>query len=343
MRNLMKTMIAFFAVILIGLAAILTYALVRGDDTLPILGNIGDQFTGRELVNTQNISLDGISGISIKGNSCDVIFLQSESDEMIIKEYVSSRNKKESFVTASVEGKTLNLKANKNDRTFFVLGSNYRYFEVYLPESFAGALDVDTNSGDISADTDLMLTEMKISSSSGYVNLQKVTADTISIETSSGDVNADALYGEKDIFTRSGYVKVKEGSGDAKMDASSGDITVGNHSGHLDIKTSSGYVKAEGLRGSASVNTSSGDVRLEFIEATGDLEVTASSGYIICDLPEDLSFDFQAETNSGEIITNFDDSLGFNKKGTEASGTVGETADISVKVKTSSGDIKFHN
>ena len=380
MRNVMKGMIVFFSVVMTALIAILVFALVRSDEAFEFLGNAENQITGKELVNTENISMNGMKEINIDANSCDVIFIQSDSDEMVIKEYVSNGNKKEPFLTTTVNDDTVvKLKAAKNRRSFFIFGSNRRFIEVYLPESYQGAVVLETSSGDISSEIDLSLSEFRVNTSSGYLSLEKVAAAGISINTSSGDLYAEGLYGKVKFETQSGYVKVeevegnaqyssssgdlaidrhigdltfntssgysymKEIEGDAEFSSSSGDISVDTLTGDLKIDTSSGYVKVETLRGAADVNTSSGDIKLKFAVVTGDIMFTTTSGYISCILPSDASFDFEADTNSGEIYTNFDNELNFNRKGSEANGTIGSSPQFSVRVQTSSGDIKFGN
>ena len=380
MRNVMKGMIVFFSVVMAALIAILVFALVRSDEAFVFLGNIDNRVTGKELVNTENISMNGIKEINIDANSCDVIFMQSDRDEMIIKEYVSEGNKKKPFLTTTVSGDTVvNLKASKNKSSFSIFGSNRRFFEVYLPESYQGAVVLETSSGDISSEIDLSLSEFQVNTSSGYLSLEKVAAAGISINTSSGDLYAEGLYGKVKFETQSGYVKVeevegnaqyssssgdlaidrhigdltfntssgysymKEIEGDAEFNSSSGDISVDMLTGDLKVNTSSGYVVVERLRGAADVNASSGDIQLEFPVVTGDIKLTANSGYISCKLPSDASFDFEADTNSGEIYTNFDNELNFNSKGSEANGTIGSSPQFSVRVQTSSGDIKFGN
>ncbi|MGL6200314.1 MAG: DUF4097 family beta strand repeat-containing protein [Lachnospiraceae bacterium] len=374
MKNIMKGMIIFFSVLLVGLIGILTFALVTGSDRLPLIGSISEGFYEPKLINTETVSLEDISAIDIDNSSYDIIFKRGESEEIVIKEYGKSKDK--TFVTAEKSGKTLNIKSNKNiGRTWFVIVSTYRYYEVYLPESYNGSMDVETSSGDIYAETNLTFSDFKVDSTSGYVELLKLSAANIDIQTSSGDVEADYLDGDSkisctsgyvevgdiagnakietssgdidagqvkgtvEISSQSGYVDVAESGGDTKIETNSGDVNIKNITGKLSITTSSGYVEADDIAGGGTIDTNSGDVNIEFTALTDDLDIQTSSGYVSCEIPQNTEFQFEANTSSGYIDTDFDKQLSFNKKGNQASGLIGDDADYKVTIKTSSGDI----
>jgi len=376
MKNIIKGLIIFFAILLVGLIGLMTYALVKGSDELPLLGNSFYGWTEAELINTQNVEVDDISSIDISNSSRDIIFKRGDSDHMVIREY-SSKSKDKSFVSISQSSNILKLKSDKNSgRSWFVLRSNYQYYEVYLPTSYQGSMNIKTSSGDIYSETDLILSDYSLSSSSGYVDLQSLTAEKINIATSSGDIDAQYLEGETELSCQSGYVEVGEIKGDikittssgdvntgrvdgtvniktssgyadveegsdTKIETSSGDITISNVNGRLDIKSSSGYVEAENITGGGSVYTTSGDINLEFAELTEDLQIDASSGYVYCDIPKEANFQLQVDTSSGDINTDFDETLSYNKKGNHVSGLIGSAADSNINISTTSGDVSL--
>lgn len=344
MKNLIKGLIVFFSILLISLVLLMTYALVRGEDRLPMFGDLSDRFLERRLINTQTVVLDDISDIDINSYSCDVFFLKSDSEEMVIKEYTSNRSVKSSFITVRKDGSTLNIGAEKrSSHSWVVFGSNYRYIEVYLPGNYQDSINVDTTSGDVLVRTDLKLTNSSFVTSSGYVKLDELAAENISIRTSSGDIFVEKLSGEKKISSKSGFVSISGGDGSTKISTSSGDVMLEDIGGSIEINTSSGFVKGEQLTGPAKIRTSSGDVFLTLSELNGNLDIECSSGDVSCRLPEDAKFEFKAKTSSGEVITNFDRDLSFNRKGTQVHGTIGDSADTSVTIYTTSGDIKCSN
>lgn len=380
MKNIMKGLIILFSVLLLGLIGIMTYALVRGTEQLPVIGEASNYFTETKLINTQQIAMKDIQNIEITNRNCDVFFQSGDTNEMVIKEYVGNKAIQKPFVNVEENSDTLRIKANdERGRTWFVFGNNYRYFEIYLPQDYSGAMDIKASSGDIFGENDLKLADFTLNATSGYVELQSVKAKNIFIKTSSGDVDAVNLEGAIEISTQSGYVELVECVGDTQIATSSGDVTVKNQTGNfevgtssgyvevqeiigdtliatssgdvdiskmtgnLDISTTSGYVEAGQIEGGSKVETSSGDVDLNFTDLTDSLSIKTTSGYVSCILPEDINFQFQANTTSGEIMTDFDDTLSFDRKAERATGVVGtkENPDIEVQVNTSSGDIDF--
>lgn len=343
MKNILKGMIAFFSILLVSLVGLMIYALVGGSSELPLLGGAANQFGAQSLINTQTIAAGDISDIFIKNYSSDMVFKKSDSRDIVIKEYVSNRSAKALFVTVNQEGSSLNIYSDKkNSNSWFVFGSSHRYFEIYLPESYQGTLKLDTSSGDVYAETDLEFTTCSVSSSSGYLKFEKLTAENSTVKTASGDINVKEMSGEKKLSTASGNIVIDRSTGDAEISTSSGDIKLDEAKGKLDISTSSGYVQVKQLTGSTKARSTSGDIILNVEELTGDLEFDTSSGGVFCKLPKDTGFHFQASTSSGNIRTDFDNALSFNEKASQAEGAIGDMSDYFVKVRTTSGDIRFY-
>lgn len=341
-KTAIKGMIIFFSLLLAGLVSLLSYGLVKGTGELSAPGN-GNWFSGAVLVNTQTFTLEDITDISVNNYSSDIFFLPSDDETLVIKEYVSSRTRQNPFVTINRDGSRLRLESDKyNTDSWLVFGNNYRCIEIYLPASYQNAVDIQTGSGDIFADMDLVFTDCLITGSSSDINLSKLTAETISITTASGDLIARQLGGEKKIATQSGTVTISGGSGNIEISTSSGDIRLEALTGDLSVSTSSGDLWVSDLTGSARARSSSGDMKIHFQSITGNLDVESSSGTVYCELPKDAGFRFRADTGSGDIRTYFDDSLSFDRKGTQVEGEIGGPSDLQVTVKTSSGDIKFN-
>ena len=87
------------------------------------------------------------------------------------------------------------------------------------------------------------------------------------------------------------------------------------------------------------MHTISGEVRVGLIGIQGNLSVTTTSGDVFLQLPSKAEFAFDFDSASGECETFFDEALSFNKKGTSASGVYGNSADMEVKISTTSGDV----
>ena len=342
MKSMIKGMIVFFSVLLISLIALMIYALVGGTDELPMFGGLINGFDRGRLINTQEVDLKDITDISIKTSSSDVYFMASDSEELVIKEYTGNKTVKNSFVTSNKTGSELNIKSDdKVFRSWIVFGSNYGYIEIFIPESYHGSLNIDTDSGDIYTDVNFELDDYVINTSSGDVNVEEIYAETILIKTSSGDVCAEVLSGQGKIATQSGEVNILSGTSDMEISTSSGDVQLDDGNGSIKVDTQSGDVTMRNLMGGAKVKTSSGEIYLSVDQLKSGLDLKSESGDISCHLAQDEQFQFQADTISGDIVTYFDEQLSFNRQGTRAEGTIGDTTDCLITIKTSSGDIDF--
>lgn len=376
MKNVMKGMIIFFTAVMLLLIGFMIFVLIRGRDSMPFLSSSFSE----KLIRTQNKSLSGVKEINIKGENCDVFFKQSDSSEIVIKEY-GTKQYKNAYLKIDVNNGTLNIEAERDfSRSWLVFGNRYRYFEVYLPQEYKRQMAVETSSGDINAKMDLELSDfsaqassgyaylsgikaktvslyansgdinvknaiicekLDVNTSSGYIKFDTVKADEIILASNSGDINAKVLDGMKQIKSSSGYINVKSSINDMDCYSSSGDISVREHSGKMNVESTSGYIDIYDINGSGSAQTSSGDITLKFADLKDNINIDTTSGYVECSLPADETFEFSGNTNSGELNTYFDDMISFNKNGNKAKGMVGENTSYKVEVNTSSGDIEL--
>ncbi len=339
MKKLMTTLIAVFAILAVGLVFLLVFAITQGSD--------GSSFahSSANLVNTQSISLDDIDAISISYQSDDVVFLESDTDELILKEYMNFTPDSNELASIAKTEHELTIKCGQQrSRSYsgiFFSISNCRA-EIYLPASYIKKLTVSTSSGDIHSDLTLKLSEFAASSTSGDIRVNEVYADLISSSASSGDITIQTAEGNRKLSATSGDIKVLSGNGNSNFSTSSGDIKIANTSGNLDVNTSSGDINIIDSVGGGKLVSSSGGISLELTDMTENLDINASSGDIRVSIPGATNFDFSAATSSGDIRTFFDDMLSYNKKGNEASGTVGDNAIKSIHIDTTSGDININ-
>ncbi len=415
MKGVRIALIVILSLIILGLCVLLGYGL---SGRYPLdRRTAGDSW---RLVLEQELPSEEIRSIEIdySKNSNDIRIYESDSDSILIREYVNYELRENEKTVISVSGGRLRVKgASRNSFFgFFVFSvGRWGYTEVYLPKAYSGELTLCTASGDITAETALSQEKLSMTTASGNVSVEEAGAETIKVTTASGDVRLDRISGNLQCDTASGnvsmeeagaetievttasgdvrlgrvsgnlkcgtasgYVKVEEvsaetievttASGDVRIDRASGNLQCGTASGNItvkagagerDLSTASGDISVEGMNGRFSVNTlsgevrisgesgqgdietASGDVRLALEELAGSSSVTAASGEVQVRLPEDSAFSFQAESGSGDIDTFFDDALRFSKKGNNAEGVVnGNAAEITLKIKTASGDIR---
>ncbi len=296
-------------------------------------------------------------------NSNHIFFYESDSNQIVIREYMNWEPAKREETTVKEENGVLTVKGKRrnNGNIFFGFRNHHGYVEVYLPAAYRGDLKAAVVSGDISTDTDLILgekAECTLSTTSGDVDLLKVEAGNVDISsvsgeltvqeitgdarfsTTSGDITVEKITGDMKISTTSGEVLVREGTGECKVGTVSGDAELFSLQGAFDISTTSGVVEIAGNTGGGNVSTVSGDIRLQFTALEENLDISTTSGVVQIDLPEGTAVDFDASSTSGRINTFFDDCLSFNKKGNKASGVYGSGTPFRVEVDTTSGDIE---
>ncbi|MBE5965499.1 MAG: DUF4097 domain-containing protein [Lachnospiraceae bacterium] len=301
MKKFTIASIAIFTTITICLIALLIHVINRGGSY-----NVSFGFSEAKLVNEQNISLDEISSISIEYHADDVIFYTSDTNELILKEYMSFTPDKDQLASVTKSGDILTIKSD-NIRFYigFIRPATYSRTEVYLPSDYAGNLSVSTSSGDIDSDLIMQLASFKASSTSGDIKtnevnadeiklssasgnitsklfqslakfeasstsgdikIDEISADHINISTSSGSIILQKAEGKRQFTSTSGDIKILNGNGDSTASSTSGNITIKNNSGQLKATSSSGDIKITALSGGGDFKTTSGNINLEFLE-----------------------------------------------------------------------------
>ncbi len=335
------------------------------------------------LVNTQEIEMKDIKDIDILYNntSLDIDFFENSSDTMIIKEYMFPEVEDRHLAVINCDEDTGRVTVESGDRRstimFFGIMTGSERIEVYLPKGYHGSLKAKASSGNISSDFELILDgELGLSTSSGDIRMNPVSASNIQAKASSGNIRIDSVQGTRSFQTSSGDIQVFDGKGDTKASASSGNITIKQLQGDYDItcnsgditltdvagdgelQTSSGNIRCQSVSGTIkraksssgdiiiddfigaiNANSSSGNITVAFDEVTGDVTARANSGDVRLTISDSYSFTFDANTSSGDIRTWFDDDLKFNKKGNEAEGTVGASPAFDMRLETTSGNV----
>lgn len=276
-----------------------------------------------KLVNTQELSIEGVHKIKIEYHSQDIILIATDEAVITVKEYLSD-NKETAKATIYNENEKINIKGAHQSKIFFFGGFGQEKIEIYLPKRFLGELQVSTSSGDILAE-DVIVDHLTAEASSGTVNIDTITASQIEIGTSSGTIKIDTILGNSKIATSSGSIKVDT-------------IT-----GFLDASCSSGDIKVNALTGNSDLLVSSGNIEVDYLQLQGDTKAKATSGNIRIKIPADSSVAFQGSTSSGNINTFFDEELSYNQEGNQASGHYGSEDGYQLKAQASSGNIDIRN
>jgi len=276
-----------------------------------------------ESINTQEISLNGITEINIEYSSDEISIFTGTSDALVIKEYMN-RNNKNYYAQITSTGNTVTVK--KGNRPLFTYLNNRA--EVYLPLSYINSLKIKTSSGRIEAVDNIICQDVNIESSSGRITVKNITAGKVNIKSSSGNIHGNKV------------------AGNAYLKSESGNIVIDSIDGNVSAETSSGHFELNRAAGSVNAKTSSGNIKCTTAETSADITLATSSGSVNLNLNKNKSFNFTSRTSSGRLNTPFPEKLfvPVNDKNL-VKGVIGEKNDIdeipAINIKTSSGSIRI--
>ena len=203
--------------------------------------------------------------INYRMNSNDVYLYEGTGENIVIREYVTFKQKEEWFSTVEQEGRSLIVKGKRRHSGFFVIGdfNSGAYIEIYLPPSLLAEIDIVTTSGDIRSERDFeSVRSFAVESSSGDIRLQSVVAEKITAGASSGSITFDYAEGKVSAHATSGDIVFHQIVGDAAISTSSGDITVKQMEGNITVSATSGDVALYQAEGDVAASTSSGEIQV---------------------------------------------------------------------------------
>lgn len=269
--------------------------------------------------NELTFDFDNIADVVISYDEEPITFFQSDSDELIIKEYMTE-NKHRYY--ANVKQSSSYIQISEGRKPFFK-ASFSRYIEVYYPKKYQGNLTVTTTNGNINmSDIVFKLSSLRINTTAGAVHLDNADASVIHLSTTSGAMDLGDIKGEQiRLESTRGTIACQELCGTVNYTSTSGDIDVISAVG-------SGTYKAN----------NSGKLQVVYTEVTGDLSFFNKNDNINLTLPQDLEFEFEAVTKNGSVSTSFQENMSIDKR--TARGIVGSNPTVTVKAETNNGNIQ---
>jgi hypothetical protein len=269
------------------------------------------------LVYTEAVDLGDIGELSISYGEDTLILRESETDKLVIKEYMS-RDSQRYYARISRFAGTLQIRRGR--RPWFSWTWRARA-EIYLPRSFRGNLRIANSSGTLSADADLLdYKNIDISVSSGRVLLNDLSGDSVSLRVSSGELDTGAVRGNSLVSVSSGRLRVGSLEGEEnRVKISSGRLRVGSLEGNGIFEISSGTAAVEQVRGRVETDISSGSLDLGDFSGEGAFEVRSGSLHLIL---RDLEGDLRFNLSSGSIDVAVPAALSFNLDAVTRSGWV---------------------
>ncbi|MDR2102869.1 MAG: DUF4097 domain-containing protein [Treponema sp.] len=231
------------------------------------------------LVNTQSLSLAGVETLAIHYGADDVILRESETGELIIKEYMK-KDRPQYYAHVSRSAGTLTIRSGR--RPWLSWLWRKARAEIYLPRTFRENIRISNASGTFSGDADLLgYQAVDISVSSGSIYLNHLSAKTVSLRVSSGDLDIRSIGGDSFISVSSGRLQIDALSGEEhRVKVSSGRTRIDAIQGNSVIETSSGFITIGTLEGNAAVEVNSGNFQLAELTGTSH-RVTISSGRFV--------------------------------------------------------------
>jgi DUF4097 and DUF4098 domain-containing protein YvlB len=247
-----------------------------------------------ELVNTQEFDADGVDSITVSYISDDVTLLESDSDKIVLKEYMSEN--KESFYAKTAQ-KGNELKIESGDRPKISVWNSY--VELYLPVSYIEKLELGTVSGSIETQLALTCKDFTVSNTSGLITLDDLTADSIELDTVSGSIECSQLYGDTSIASTSGSIAIDDLFSEAEIANVSGSIEINcaQDLEKLEVESVSGSIDLtvpKELSFEFSAESDSGTISTPFSDSSDKSSVSVDVG-------SDPTAEIELSTLSGSI------------------------------------------
>jgi hypothetical protein len=245
--------------------------------------------------------------VRIGGGGAEIVAEERTNASVEVVPHDSSDSAREAAANTRVElhGDTLVVQAPEWTGWMFRRGPRVRVFaRVPLDTTLA----VKVSSADIRATG--RYAAGSVGAASGDVYVEHL-AGTASVNTASGDIRLDRVDGQLGIVSASGDVEIGRIGGDLDVKCASGDIEVAEAGASVRAKSASGDIGiGVAQRGAVRVHSASGDVRVGVATGTGVwLDLSSTSGAVHSDLT------------------------------TDATAAQGGTAELTVQVRTISGDI----
>jgi hypothetical protein len=174
-------------------------------------------------------------------------------------------------------------------------------------------------------------------SSTAYVKVASAgtschgTWSQLTINTASGDVTADHVTGDMSVKSASGGVRATRVDGQLSVNTASGDVKVRRAGGSVEVKGASADVEIDDLDGDFRSATASGDVRIGTARH-GTIRVKSASGDVTVGVGSGAGVWLDLNTMSGRTRSDL------TMTGDATPGTV----DLTIQVRTMSGDIAVH-
>ena len=200
----------------------------------------------------ETIEIGDIKNIKLDFVSSDVSVFTTDEDTCKVIQKSNKTLKEDEIFNTTKNNDTIEIKTKQKFQLFsFGFISRYSQIEIYLPKTYVENLSINSISGNITTNSDLILNYLEAKTVSGDIisnyllNTQKYTFSTVS-----GDIKLDNLLGMGSMTTVSGDFR----------------INTFNTLDNSTIKTTSGDINLSSvsIEKNLNINTISGNVTLNF-------------------------------------------------------------------------------
>lgn len=187
--------------------------------------------------------------------------------------------------------------------------------------------------------------KLKVNTASGGADINGVSAKAFELNTASGDISINAFFEDVKLQSASGNITLTNPTENAACSvrtcAVSGSTTVnGYKADSFSVHSVSGNTTLNGISGSGEIAVTSGKIELNYAEWNGDLKVSAISGNVNVNLPENAGMELKFDGMSGTLKTDIGCEKGkFMNIGKGTSGEFGGENKHKITVSLTSGNV----
>jgi lia operon protein LiaG len=305
--NIKKLVVGLLAIMIIayGIGAIVVFTSPKSSFNI-WKSSIDINNTNSNIDIIKTASLSDIKNIKVSVSSAAINVIPTNDPDLrahLNGSITSSSNAKFDLECYS-SGNTLYINVTNSTKVNFGFFYSSLKLDVYIPSSYANELRLSSSSGSINV-KDLKLTTLQCNVSSGGTTIDSVIADNFEYTSSSGSLNANGLITKTSkLANSSGSKRLKDFTGDLKS------------------------------------TSSSGSTKVEYSSFDNNIDITASSGSVEVILPENANFYLDSSASSGSIKSDFPITVSGSNDKRHLKGTVGNDKN-KVKIHTSSGSIRI--
>lgn len=252
----------------------------------------------------QSLPISDVQNLLIDMTSDEVNLYPAEDNTLRVVQYGVNLND-ERIIALERRGSTLAVtRSSYGWQLFTTPGYSRSYIDIYLPQSYHQALEIDLTSGSVTMHDDRQLSEFSIDITSGDIDVKHIEAQSATVEMTSGNVQIEGL----------------------SVDS-------------FDMDCTSGNIRVDSAAGSGKLWTTSGSIHLERLELTDTLSLELTSGSINVGLAGNPNLQFKASRTSGSIDTYFPTNSEDN--GRELFGSVGSAPYKRIEIDSTSGNVNI--